>query len=142
MSHAKLRAAVAADPADTVAVLAYLVQQCKFFPMDGNHALAIAEQHLAGRTMRDAFNERTEALTRSADECITLTNERNALRAALRRVLAASMQNSADAIAHAREVLQTISIRESGYRPVQFAAVLTHPAPTGIVGDGPGDTAF
>lgn len=38
-------------------------------------------------TLQTAFDERTEALTRSADECMALAAERDALRDALRGLL-------------------------------------------------------
>ncbi len=103
-----------------------------------------------------AFAERTAQYTRAADECITLTNERDALRDALRNVLNAEILHSALVIAKARRVLQDVTIRENGFSPCPVGGVCTNPklcadlgaccagkpAPTGIVGNGPGDTAF
>jgi hypothetical protein len=69
--------------------------------------------------LQRAFRERSEALSRSADECITLTNERDALRDALRAVLNAAPIDAALIVAKARRVLQTVSMRESGFAETQ-----------------------
>ena len=51
--------------------------------------------------LRRAFAERTEALTRSADECIRLTNERDALINAVRDIIACCDANDGDSLANA-----------------------------------------
>ncbi len=86
--------------------------------------------------LKAAFDDRNTALTRSADECISLTNERDALRDALRGVLSAEIVTSARAIDTARQALQYVDLRESRKSTEAAGRYRDAPRPTSII-DGP-----